>query len=237
MIYGELGRQELKFIIWQRMANFWKKVNVQHISFSSIIFQWMNKINQKTAWHQRIRQILINCGIPFAEMYSGYIADAEFKKCVKDRCNELAFQSWQVKIHNNSLYDNYRLYKHRLKLETYLKLMKGPAKWRLVDFRCASSAHPNVIMRYLGLLAECTLCGLPGTLDEYHLLFVCKKFENRRKILLPGLYQSFPNVIKYDQLMNTNNIKLLKNLSVLCGAIYDMLLHTSSETMFSSLNL
>ena len=25
MIYGELGRKELKFIIWQRMANFWKK--------------------------------------------------------------------------------------------------------------------------------------------------------------------------------------------------------------------
>ena len=37
--------------------------------------------------------------------------------------------------------------------------------------------------------------------------------------------------------MNTNNIKLLKNLSVLSGAIHDMLLHTSAETMFSSLNL
>ena len=171
-------------------------------------------------------------------MYSGYIADAEFKKYVKDRCNELAFQSWQVMIHNNSLCDNYRLYKHRLELETYLKLLKGPAKWRLVDFRCASLAHPKVITRYLGLPAEeCTLCGLPGTPDEYHLLFVCKKFENRRKILLPGLYQSFPNVIKYDHLMSTNNIKLLKNLSVLSGAIHDMLLHTSAETMFSSLNL
>ena len=54
MIYGELGRQELKFIIWQRMANFWKKINVQHNSFS------------------------------FAEMYAGCIADAEFKKYVKD---------------------------------------------------------------------------------------------------------------------------------------------------------
>ena len=100
----------------------------EHNSFSSITFQWMNKNTQITAWHQRIRQILINCGIPFAEMYSGYIADAEVKKYVKDRCNELAFQSWQVTIHNNSLCDNYRLYKHRLDLETYLKLLKGPAK-------------------------------------------------------------------------------------------------------------
>ena len=164
-------------------------------------------------------------------MYSGYIDDAEFKKYVNDRCNELAFQSWQVMIQNISLCDNYRLYKHRLELETYLKSMKGPAKWRIVDFRCASSAHPKVIMRYLGLPAECTLCGLPGTPDEYHLLFVCKKFENRRKTFLPGFYHSFPNVIKYDQLMNTNNIKLLKNLSVLCGAIHDMLLNTSAETV------
>ena len=115
--------------------------------------------------------------------------------------------------------------------------MNGPAKWRIVDFRCASSAHPKVTMRYLGLPAEeGTLCGLPGTPDEYHLL-VCRKFENRRKILLRGLYHSFPNVIEYGQLMNTNNIKLLKSLSVLCGAIHDMLLHTSAETMFSSLNL
>ena len=68
MIYGELGRQELKFIVWQRKAIFWKKVNVQHNSFSGIMFQWMNRNNHITAWHQRIRQILINCGIHFAEM-------------------------------------------------------------------------------------------------------------------------------------------------------------------------
>ena len=235
MIYGELGRQEIKFTIWQRMANFWKKVNKQQNSFSCLIFQWMNNSNQITSWHQGIRKILINCGIPFAENYSGYIADAEFKKYVKDRCNELAFQSWQVMVQNNSLCDNYRLYKHRLELETYLKLMKGSAKWRIIDFRCASLAHPKVMMRFHGLtVEECTLCGMPGTPDEYHLLFVCKKFENRRKDLLPGLYHSFPNVIKYDQLMNTNNIKLLKNLSVLCGAIHDMLLHTSDDTIFSS---
>ena len=111
---------------------------------------------------------------------------------------------------------------------------------KLHQKRTGSASAYDVLppLRYLGRPAEeCTLCGLPGTPDEYHLLFVCKKFENRRKILLPGLYQSSPNIIKYDQLMNTNNIKLLKNLSVLCGAIHDMLLHTSAETMFSSLNL
>ena len=172
---------------------------MQHNSFSCIMFQWMNKNNQITAWHQRIRQILINCGLPFAEHYSGHLADAKFKKYVKDTCNEHAFQSWQVMIQNISLCDNYPLDKHRLELETYLKLMKGPAEWRIVAFRCASSAHPKVKMRYLGLPAEeCTLCGLPGTPDEYHLLFVCEKFENGRKIPLPGFYHSFRNVIKHD---------------------------------------
>ena len=172
---------------------------MQHNSFSCIMFQWMNKNNQITAWHQRIRQILINCGLPFAEHYSGHLVDAKFKKYVKDTCNEHAFQSWQVMIQNISLCDNYPLDKHRLELETYLKLMKGPAEWRIVAFRCASSAHPKVKMRYLGLPAEeCTLCGLPGTPDEYHLLFVCEKFENGRKIPLPGFYHSFRNVIKHD---------------------------------------
>ena len=80
----------------------------------------MNNNNQITAWHLRIMQNLINCCIQFAEIYSGYFADAEFKY-VKDRCNELAFQSWQVMVQNNSLFDNSRLYKYRQELETYIK--------------------------------------------------------------------------------------------------------------------
>ena len=90
MLYGELGRQEPKFIIWQRMANFWKKFNMQQF-----IFMYNVPIDEQkyqiTAWHQRLKQILINSGISFAQIYSGYIADAEFKKYVKDRCNERAF--------------------------------------------------------------------------------------------------------------------------------------------------
>ena len=152
---------------------------MQHNSFSCILFQWMNNNNQITAWHQKIRLILINCG---------YNADAEFKKYVKDRCNELAFQSWQVMVQHNSLCDNYRPYKHRLELETYLNLLKGPAIWRIVDFRCALSAHPEIVMRYLGLPAdECTLCGLPGTPDDYHLLFCVKSL----KIDIRSFYQDF----------------------------------------------
>ena len=124
----------------------------------------------------------------FAEIYSGYIADAEFKKYVKDRCNEHAFQSWQVLVQNKLLCDNYRLHKHRLELETYLKLMKGPAKWRMVGLRCASSTHPRVLLRYLGLPAEeYTLCGLPGTPDEYHLLLCVKSL----KIYVRFFHQDF----------------------------------------------
>ena len=55
--------------------------------------------------------------------------------------------------------------------------------------------------------------------DEYHWVMVCENVRDIREKLIQKFFQSFPNITKFDQLMNSMNIELLENLSVLCGAI------------------
>ena len=45
MIYGELGQTELKFSIWQRMASYWKKVNMNNQKLTNVMLKWLNLIN------------------------------------------------------------------------------------------------------------------------------------------------------------------------------------------------
>ena len=51
------------------------------------------------------------------------------------------------------------------------------------------------------------------------MIMVCEYFRVSRVELFPDFYYSYLNMVKFDQLMNTVNIELLKKLSALCGII------------------
>ena len=42
------------------------------------------------------------------------------------------------------------------------------------------------------------------------MIVVCEYFEDNRVELLPDFYYSYPNMMKFDQLMNSVNVELLK---------------------------
>ena len=48
--------------------------------------------------------------------------------------------------------------------------------------------------------------------DEYHLLLTCPHFETERHRYLKRYYYSHPNTLKFEQLMNCTNKKILLNL-------------------------
>ena len=63
MEYGEVGRPEIKFTVWKRMINFWKKVTISPDKLSCVVFRWLHHRKDATQWHLGVKQILINCGI------------------------------------------------------------------------------------------------------------------------------------------------------------------------------
>ena len=55
--------------------------------------------------------------------------------------------------------------------------------------------------------------------DEFHYLFVCPFFTPKRKECLPKVYQTNPNVFKYNTLLSNENKTVLLKLKYFIGAI------------------
>ena len=64
----------------------------------------------------------------------------------------------------------------------------------------------------------CHLCNVELG-DEYHYLFSCKSFNQERTTYLKPYYRHKPSTYKMHELMNSRNVKILKNLSTFAEII------------------
>ena len=222
MIYGELGRKEFKYAIWKRMASFWKKVSNNHGKLTNTLYSLTRLKNHETRWFLGVKNILINSGVPLIDNYISDIGDADFNRFITRQCEDLALHSWYTMMKTTSICECYATYKHRLCMEKYLYLLKGKDRISLTQFRCAPLTLPRIVVK-LNVLQrnDCLYCEDVCKADEYHLLLVCKKFRYEREKYLPVFFYMYPNLIKFDQLMNSVNVDLLRNLSALCRTICD----------------
>ena len=212
MVYGELGRHDIRITVWKRIA-VWKKLIKSNDKLSCIVFHRLNYKNKVTLWHLAIKQILISCGILMAEEYAVLVSDSELNKFMKTKCQDLSIQSWQTMLQTNSVCDNYRLYKNRPDTEPYLETLLGSDRANTANLRCASTALPTAKLKLLNSLVEsCPFCETRCTPHEYHLSLKCESFIGKRKELLPKYY-TYPNDIKYDQLLNVTDKIISKNLA------------------------
>ena len=188
------------------MASFWKKLSSDKKSFANSMFWLINSNQYENKWILSMKNIMVNCGIPMVDTYENYIRDAEFKKYIKRQNEDLAIQSWHTMLHSTSLCDCYRGFKHQLLLEPYLQKMKGKQRVQLSQFRCAPYTSPRVTERITDNYNQnCPVCCKQCKADEYHMIMVCEYFTDSRVELLPDFYYSYPNMVKFDQLMNTVN--------------------------------
>ena len=123
-------------------------------------------------------------------------------------------------LNATSLCDCYMEFKHGLFMESYLRKLKAKHRIQLSRFGCAPYMPSTVRERITGNHSQhCSFCHKECKADEYHLVMVCETFRDKREELIPKFFHSFPNIMKFDQLMNSMNIELLINLYVLCGVI------------------
>jgi hypothetical protein len=65
----------------------------------------------------------------------------------------------------------------------------------------------------------CTKCQLGDIGDEFHYLFVCPFFEDKRLQLIPKYYHTRPNAHKFSQLLLSKKKSLLLSVSQFAGII------------------
>ena len=67
---------------------------------------------------------------------------------------------------------------------------------------------------------KCIRCNLNDIEDEFHFVLVRPDYVNLRNAYIPKYYSNRPSVLKFIELVQTNNIYLLIKLSIDCIKVF-----------------
>ena len=113
------------------------------------------------------------------------------------------------------------MFKDELKFEKYLTILPDYLRIPFTKFRVSNHKLPIEIGRHLGIERQfrvCHLCGVLG--DEYHAIFECAYFQEKRDQFLDKSLHFRVNTLQYKKLFaNENRIVELAKLAKLCKYI------------------
>ena len=216
MIYGEFGIFPIKIDIYTRMITFWGKlVETQNSKLSSlvykIVFSMYNHSNFNSDWIGSIRNILIECGLPYIWDSQEVFSIKWLKSFVKQKLKDIFINEWTSKVNEST---HYKLFKTTFKFETYFKKLTDKESKLLLKFRTRNHRLPVEVGRWNKIeLRErkCVFCK-NDIGDEYHYILICPYLKLSRKQYINPYYFKRPNTIKFFQLMNSGSKKELKQL-------------------------
>ena len=91
MVYGQFGKSELKYIIWQRMITFWKGLTQPVNKLSNLILSKM-LFDQQDKWNSKIRSFLISLGVPYVFEHVELRSRNQLKDFTNKATEEIAVQ-------------------------------------------------------------------------------------------------------------------------------------------------
>ena len=127
-------------------------------------------------------------------------------------------QKWSSDVQASPKCINNRIFKTEFKIEPYITELQPRSYITLSRFRTTNNRLPIERGRWENvdrLQRFCNLCTGNMLGDEFHYLLECTYmyFTEERKKYLPKFYLRHVNISKFQKLMSTENLKLLKQLS------------------------
>ena len=205
------------------MISFWIRISEGKASkLSTSFYRLIHKLHLNNTYHSpwliKIKSILCNSGNPSFWLNQEFFPSKIFmNNIISKQLEDQYIQNWNLEVNQNRKCINYRIFKDRHGFEKYLLQLDFSEKTSLCNLRTGNHKLPISKQRYTNNQVEfaditCTLCNSGDICDEYHVLFVCNFFEEKRKILLKKFYYNRPNTQKMNILLNSNSPKELKNL-------------------------
>ena len=146
-----------------------------------------------------------------------YIKTIENPKLIKMQISktlsDLYIQQWHTKVSSSFKGRTYNLFKHDINFENYLTKKHYSA---LLKFRLSNHQLPVETGHWENTPLDerkCVLCEKNDIGDKFHYLFVCNHFKSERKNFLMPYFYKHPNIIKFKELLSTENENLLIKLS------------------------
>ena len=170
----------------------------------------------------KIKSLLCNSGHPEFWFNQEYHTPKIFmKNILTKRFEDQYIQEWNLEVNRNRQCVIYRIFKKTHGFEKYLTELNFVERRILCKFRTGNHRLPVAKSRYMTQAQElsCRFCNQNDICDEFHVLFICKHFEGKRKLYLEKYFYSRPNTFKMDSLFNNSNIKQLSNLAKFCKFI------------------
>ena len=171
----------------------------------------------KKNWAANVKTLLDNFGFSYVWNNPFIVNLKSFHLTFRERVIDVFKQEWFNKISLSGSLTLYKNIKLSFGIENYLDVL--PSKLRINISKLRLSAHQlrietgryarNRLDRALRL---CTLCDKSDLEDEYHFVLVCPVYDSIRKKYIRPFYYKRPNIFKFINLMQTNQLTVLRNL-------------------------
>ena len=221
MVYGEFGRFPLEIQIKTRMIKFWAKIltgkntKISHKIYKLLLYLHNNNI-YSCKWISCIQKTLQDVGLNYIWISNNIENINWLCREVKSRLEMQFVQKWNSDVQASPKCINYRIFKTNFKIEPYITELQPRSFITLSRFRTTNNRLPVERGRWENVDRSqrfCNLCTGNMLGDEFHYLLECKYFIEERKKYLPKFYLRHVNTLKFQKLMSTENLKLLKQLS------------------------
>jgi len=232
MVLGECGRLPLCVYYHTICIKYWCKL--LYMSSSRYprncykMLMSLDDIGRKT-WVSQVKQLLFKYGFGIVWISQDVGDPGLFLRQFKQRVTDCMTQSWHEDINNSSRCDLYKQIKSLLEPEKYLSLnISHKLKSALARFRCSNHKFRIETGRHEGIDRcdrNCTHCSekfqIQATDDEFHVFFVCHKFNDVRAQYLLNWYKGRNSRQDFHNLLVNQNPIVLRNLAQFIGKLME----------------
>ena len=224
MVFGEIGKYPVDVAIKNRMMNYWFRLVLPENAskLSSLVYKCLYMMYRKglheSLYIKNIRDTLIDVGLPrlWESQDTSHISKTRFNTHVKQHLKDLSILQWRHDVNTSSIYDTYRIFKKEFKTEPYLYILPYNCTISMIRFRTTNNMLPVNVLRFNNVFVDredrlCTLCDSGDIGDEYHYLFKCQFFTEKRTECVGRNYRMNHNRQSFELLFNSHNkLQLLK---------------------------
>ena len=172
----------------------------------------------KSSWAKSVTSLLDNLGLWHVWIEQGVGNINMFVRIFKERLTDNFVQGWDYEVHNSSRANTYKLISN-FSFKDYLDFVTV-RKFRYAFTRLRVASHRLEIETgrwhnpYRTPIEErkCLFCNCLE--DEFHFILECHLYQDLRNEYIKKYIWNRPNIPKFNELLQSENKKTIKNLSV-----------------------
>ena len=218
-VYGELGRYPLYINRYTRIIKFWCKIVSSSNLLIEKMYDYFCECNVKrNNWAYQVKYLLDCYGFSYVWNNPFCVDLNSFHIFFKERVIDTFKQNWNQRLQECGTLDIYKKCKTVFEFENYLdvlpfKLRNNVSKLRLASHKLAIETGRYARNRVERNERYCIFCQNRDIEDEYHFVIVCPLYADLRKQFIKTYFYKRPNVMKFIELLKTDNIYIIKNLA------------------------